>query len=263
MVGRDSIWEAIGPARDAFEDLAPNIKEYLEKSIEPISCWVTWSLYMMGRAVGTASPTIIFCCEILKHRRDIRKAVKESGLLNKYPGFKTGHMQKPPDFDQLVDLAYGDASGTGENTVSISAKSSKSACGMRIFINGSTGYGSNWLKRATIGGVIQVEDKYYYTTASHPFSRGEGEDSDAFSFDGDSESPEVSVHTSVGQDIEDMEDTTSTTAEEAASAYKPRSYYLGDQQLHSRHSLSTPPTSNLRISDQEPLPPIYMFPKTV
>ncbi|KAJ4387143.1 Protein png1 [Gnomoniopsis smithogilvyi] len=182
-VGRDSIWEAIGPARNAFEILAPAIKAYLEVSTEPISCWITWSVYMLGRAVNTACPTILFCGENLKHRQDIRKAVKNSGLLSRYPGFKTGHMAMPPDFDQLVRLAHGTLP-VNVKDITVSAKLSERACGTQIFINGSTPSGLQYHKRATVGGVIQVHDRFYYLTAGHPFAAEFDEDSDAFSFDG-------------------------------------------------------------------------------
>lgn len=184
-VGKESIWEAIGPARDAFEILAPEIKNYLERSIEPISCWVSWSVYMIGRAIRTAKPTIIFCCENLRHRRDIRKAIKDSGILDLYPGFKTGHMPRPPDFDQLVPLAHGKLA-SGSELLTVLAKLSDKACGMQLLINGSTPSGVQSVKRATVGGVIFFNNKYFYTTAGHPFATEVDDDSDAFSFDGDS-----------------------------------------------------------------------------
>lgn len=215
-VDKDSIWEAIGPARDAFEILAPSIKEYLERSVEPISSWVTWSIYMMGRAVDKASPTIIFCSEALKHRRDIRKAIKESGLLSRFPGFKTGHMSRPPDFDQLVPLADEVPLGSGKNTPAVSAIMTKRACGMQLFINGSTTIGSTWSRKATVGGVIKVNDKYFYTTAGHPFSEDSDEDSDAFSFDEDSDVSDVCSDTSA--EVEEHEQTSEVTVHATAAA---------------------------------------------
>lgn len=215
-VDKDSIWEAIGPARDAFVTLAPSIKEYLERSVEPISSWVTWSIYMMGRAVDKASPTIIFCSEVLKHRRDIRKAVKESGLLSRYPGFKTGHMSRPPDFDQLVPLADELPPGSGKNTPAVSAIMKSSACGMQIFITGSSTIGNTWSRKATIGGVIKVNGKYFYTTAGHPLSEESDEDSDAFSFDEDSDVSDVCSDTSA--EIEERERASEVTLPTTAAA---------------------------------------------
>lgn len=182
-MGKNIIWEAIGPARDAFEVLAPEIKEFLELSTEPIPCLISWSVYMMGQTTDTASPTIIFCGEMLKHRQDIRRKVKNSGILYRYPGFKTGHMPRPPDFDQLVPLAHGKLP-VNINDVTVSAQLSARACGTRIFIKGSTPSGLKYNKRATVGGVIKVRDRFFYTTAGHPFSPDVDEDSDSVSFDG-------------------------------------------------------------------------------
>lgn len=253
-VGKDSIWQAIGPARDAFEALAPNIKDYLERSIEPISCWVTWSIYMMGRAAGTASPTIIFCCEVLKHRRDIRKAVKDSGLLSGYPGFKTGHMSRPPDFDQLVPLAYEDLSANDENTAAVSAVMTKSAPGMQLFLSSPTPLGKSRSKRATVGGVIKVNNEYFYTTASHPLSQESDEDSDAFSFDEDSDASEASSDTNVDPGEQERTGsiallrTTAATSEVTHGRYS--SFSLGRH--HDPHQLPSPPISTFSRTIPDP-----------
>jgi peptide-N4-(N-acetyl-beta-glucosaminyl)asparagine amidase len=91
-----SCWEARGPAREAYHIPAPKIKAYLERSIEPVSSLVTWSIYMLGKAPLNASPIVLFFSQVKKHRKQIKDAVKESGLLNEFPGMKTGHMPRPP-----------------------------------------------------------------------------------------------------------------------------------------------------------------------
>src|ERR1700761_9303068 len=69
--GRDHCWKAIGPARSAFEQLAPRIKRHLEDNLDSIpgSAWVTWSIYMIGSTPETAQPTIMFFCDELQPRR--------------------------------------------------------------------------------------------------------------------------------------------------------------------------------------------------
>lgn len=105
------IWKATGSARNAFENLAPNIKLFLDGGVEPISSRVSWSIYMAGgvRSRSFVSPYIIFCCEVVEHRRDVRKMIIESGMLSRYPGLKNHDMSKLPDFDQLEDLADAEA----------------------------------------------------------------------------------------------------------------------------------------------------------
>lgn len=196
----DHIWEAIGPARDAFNRVAPRIKEYLESAVEPISSRVTWTMYMIGRSESLASPSIIFCCEVLQHRRQVRDTIKESGILNGYPGIKTGHLPRPPDFDQLVPLGAGEKSLYRRGDLIALTSQARSACGSQLFINADESDSVPPEAVATIGGVIRLGENYYYTTAAHalalasdsgaadgalPAHNGYDSDGDALSLDGD------------------------------------------------------------------------------
>ncbi|KAF5680458.1 n-glycanase [Fusarium denticulatum] len=163
-VGKELCWVAKGPARDAFAALAPKIKAYLERSVEPVSSWVTWSIYMFGKSENSASPAILFCCEVVAHRKQVRNAIKDSGILDQFPGVKTAHMARPPDFNQLVQLA--DESSDHRPVL---ASLESNPCGMPLFVETSIGEGTCY-KRATVGGIIQLSDKFYYTTAGHVLS---------------------------------------------------------------------------------------------
>jgi peptide-N4-(N-acetyl-beta-glucosaminyl)asparagine amidase len=189
-LGKVSCWETKGPARDAFDELAPRIKSYLERCVEPISTWVTWSIYMLGKTQRSASPTIVFCCEVTAHRKEVRNIILESGLLDGYRGIKTGHMPRAPDYEQLIPLApdfeqliplapdfeqliplapEDDRSRYDEGEAcmveGIAARWNTGFCGgMRLFISESGGY-------ATVGGAIQAGDRFFYTTAAHAFGR--------------------------------------------------------------------------------------------
>lgn len=163
----DHIWEAIGPARDAFNTVAPKIKDYLESAVEPISSRVTWSMYMIGKSASLASPSIIFCCDVLQHRREVRNTIKDSGILNDYPGIKTGHLPRPPDFDQLVPLGGGGQPPYIRGDIKVLTSGAKSACGSQLFLNANKSNSVPLGPAATIGGVIRVGDKFYYTTAAH------------------------------------------------------------------------------------------------
>ena len=110
-----SCWEAIGSAREVFLQLGPEIKDYLEHHYDGPSQPVTFSIYMIGRTQETAEPMVMFCCKDAKSRRYMRKAVAESGLLEKYPGVKVGDCEKAPDFGKLVELL---ATGSGPSVVS-------------------------------------------------------------------------------------------------------------------------------------------------
>lgn len=212
-IGKHMMWEAIGPARAAFEKMAPDIKSFVEGSNERRSRSVIWSTYMIGKAVSSASPTIVFFCEVLEHRQNIRRAVRDSDILRGYPGFKTGHQPRPPHFAQLVNLGYGEMpTGIDHHVLTALSGTSKNVCGMRLLVSTS---GTCWDKEATISGVITVDTKYFYITAGHPFmpaiSRNAEieEDSDSFSIDssvdGHPEASEVSSNTSA--ELEDQETT--------------------------------------------------------
>ncbi|RYP60046.1 hypothetical protein DL769_008303 [Monosporascus sp. CRB-8-3] len=166
----------------------------------------------MGIAPQTATPTIIFCCEVALHRREVRNIIKNSGILDRYPGIKTGHMPRAPDFDLLVPLAL---SADNRTTAKISIKPSLDAPGSQLVIEWSRN-DMEWSTKATVGGVIRVRNKYFYTTAAHTFQHDitassttgdfdtnifESSDEECCSFDGDSES-EVDDEESAGSSCE-------------------------------------------------------------
>ncbi|KAI1011057.1 hypothetical protein LB504_002190 [Fusarium proliferatum] len=167
-VGKELCWVAKGPARDAFAALAPKIKAYLERSVEPVSSWVTWSMYMFGKSENSASPAILFCCEVVAHRKQVRNTIKDSGILDEFPGVKTAHMSRPPDFNQLVQLA-DDGTTLPFDHRPVLASLESNPCGMQLFVESNIDDGTCY-KQATVGGIIQLSDKFYYTTAGHVLS---------------------------------------------------------------------------------------------
>ncbi|PFH60327.1 hypothetical protein XA68_11138 [Ophiocordyceps unilateralis] len=168
-LGKETCWEAKGPARDAFASLAPQIKEYLEQALEPVSSWVTWSLYLVGKRPERASPMVLFCCEKAAHRKEVRRIIKESGILNACPGIKTGHAPQAPGLDQLVQLADdSDVDPPSAWCITASPRRGSSPCGMQLSIDSTSGH-QTLCRQATVGGVIQLGDLFYYTTAAHAF----------------------------------------------------------------------------------------------
>ncbi|KAK8096838.1 hypothetical protein PG999_012782 [Apiospora kogelbergensis] len=220
--GRNSVWEACGAAREAFNKMAPEIKRYLESCVEPISSWVTWSMFMIGSAKTRASPTVLFCCEVVAHRREVRDNIRQSGILDDYPGIKTGHMAKPPGFEELVLLADGSASERARFSLSVDTHQ------WRLTIREDSGTDAQAPATATLGGIIKIQDKLFFTTAGHPFisswdqgmATGDSDISnlgadDALSFDGGSEIeanvaddgnwPMVAAGTEAGDDFESLD----------------------------------------------------------
>lgn len=116
------IWLAKGPAVDAFEKMKPEIFGFLEKhrgTIFNLLCYV----YMIGRTEYKARPIIMFHCTDKDRRKDlkvIRDAFQKSGILDRYPGFVTGHSPRPLLFPK--DLYYSQAlSSDGKSTIGTSS----------------------------------------------------------------------------------------------------------------------------------------------
>lgn len=99
----NNFWEAKGPALETFEELKPMIGAYLKAHLTTISDPL-YCVFMTGRTADTARPTILFYFRDVNRRKDarcIRDAVRKSGILNRYPGFKTGHSSRPKDYSAL------------------------------------------------------------------------------------------------------------------------------------------------------------------
>lgn len=99
----NNFWEAKGPALETFEKLKPTISAYLETHMTTISNPL-YCVFMTGRTADTARPTIVFYFRDINRRKDarlMRDAVRKSGILNRYPGFKTGHSSRPKEYSAL------------------------------------------------------------------------------------------------------------------------------------------------------------------
>jgi hypothetical protein len=214
-MGRDSsCWEAIGPARETFIQIADEIKYHLEKASEPVPQAVTWTIYMIGKTKNTAEPMILFCCRESASRKQVRTTVEESGILQRYPGLRVGDASRPPDFDQLVQLA-GETSESLSRGSYAKPKSLEFRCGpdnvlwanrerqgkdlegvmgKRIFVTLS-GYPAT-RRKATIGGIVQSGSRCFYLTAGHAFDTPHPipteDDEESFEFDiGEESDPEA------------------------------------------------------------------------
>lgn len=185
-LGNKDCWEAVGPAREAFLNVAAEIKTYLEQNIEPLPCWVTWSIYMVGNKIDTAAPTIIFCSESAKTRQEIKKTIDGSGILARHPGIKTRHMHRAPEFNELIQLA-----GEAQNwNMSASTAPLVVPNGERLYylpkgnMMGSQIFAQHGdkLKLATVGGILQSGSSFYFFTAAHPFCDDADADTDSTTF---------------------------------------------------------------------------------
>ncbi|KAJ4346381.1 Protein png1 [Didymosphaeria variabile] len=160
-------WRAQGAAREAFSQVAPAIKEYLNSCSDavPGADWVTWSIYMIGKSKFTAVPTIMFECFQKGPRKEAMDMVRKSGILNQHPGIETGHWSFPPNIVFPQQLAL--TSLQSDSTSSDLDRAVGPQITVQTFSNGSVEH-----RKATVGGLLCAKGKNYYFTVNHPFSSG-------------------------------------------------------------------------------------------
>jgi Zinc finger, C2H2 type len=172
--GKYNCWKAVGPAREAFEALAPKIKLHLNQDIDEItgSGWVTWSIYMIGDSTQTAKPTIMFFCDEQQPRIDAWQAIKNSNMLKEYPGMRSGHMISPPEFEYLDQLASSDNGGDGDgdgDAPSLSPSDYTIQIYGRRIVVGSAENGPGFPRLASVGGTVISDGIKYVLSSGHVF----------------------------------------------------------------------------------------------
>jgi hypothetical protein len=101
IIGQNRCWEAIGPAKEKYDEVSGNIKNLLESQHEYLTegiCvrrFLIFDLYMIGRTEEQAKPTIIFSSENKTQRQRAQKLVRDSGILNACPGMALGESSRP------------------------------------------------------------------------------------------------------------------------------------------------------------------------
>ncbi|CVL07333.1 uncharacterized protein FMAN_15397 [Fusarium mangiferae] len=168
--GRYRCWEATGPARQAFRQLSPDVKDCLETSSIPPADIVSWSIYMVGHNEHTAAPKLLICSTDLKTRKYIRKLIKDSKIMDKHPGIGLGDVSALPDRHVIRELSREaieallplgcDIDGT------VLADGSEPAVGKRIFVVNPNDFS---LRPATTGPIILQDGKCYQLTVAHAF----------------------------------------------------------------------------------------------
>jgi len=199
--GTFTCWEAIGPVREDWDKLRPEIKGYIE-SIRESGPVFTLEIFMIGRSEDTAAAKVLICSSDPISRKEYRKAVKGSKILDSYPGFGLGDSPCPPGAGSAFvgslaqeDIASGSlkASSFDDDGV-VEATWSDNAFGRRLYIRTRKG----GRRPATAGPILHINGKVYQLTVGHAFL--EFENSDPFAatyaslddcdFDGQSDSDE-------------------------------------------------------------------------
>jgi hypothetical protein len=171
-LGRNKcVWEAIGPARVAFNVLQNTIAEYLDQICEPLSGDVVWSLYMVGRTRETASPSITFSSREPGPRQKVKAHIKQSTILEDYPGFITMDIDRPPGCRNSVVTTLGELDGTKGYSPTIYGEEVSVTVGRENFMGTCIYLPGTPDIVATGGGLLRFKDKFFMSSVAHPFEK--------------------------------------------------------------------------------------------
>ncbi|KAH7384243.1 hypothetical protein DE146DRAFT_218844 [Phaeosphaeria sp. MPI-PUGE-AT-0046c] len=96
-LGSLSCWKAVGPAREAWEQIYPKVKSHLETYTEPLATTsVIWIYRMIGSTPKASAPTIVFCCDEKVHRKAAKRAIANSEVLMGYNGIQLADLPRVP-----------------------------------------------------------------------------------------------------------------------------------------------------------------------
>ena len=99
--GKNSRWEAVRRAKKQFGQVLEPIRNFLVSQHEQLSKGISvrkallLDIYMIGPTAEQARPTIIFTCENKTQRQRAQELVRNSKLLDQYPGFGLGESARP------------------------------------------------------------------------------------------------------------------------------------------------------------------------
>lgn len=168
LYGKDICWEVKGPAKEAFRSISPLIKDHLEKSAEIVSSWVTWSVYMLGKTPETAVPTILFCGDVRADREELRNVIKESRILDRYSGFKTGHARHPPAFGKAVQATNSGGVSRPYWGIFGTVQYVKQSCGIQA-LSSPNSCDKLEQRKNTVCAVMQDRVQFHHIMAGHVF----------------------------------------------------------------------------------------------
>ena len=175
-VGDLRCWLPIGPALTAFEVLAKDLQKLLDKHKdalkqgEPKPRGISFNMWMIGSKPESSNPTIVFSSKSLRQRAFAKALLKDSKLLDDYPGIKIKTLERMP----AIYRAGSQESDTVETTgVSIdnvhNDDSEEEAVYMVDDSRGSCGalIAFGHLRLATMGGTLLINGTYYGISAQH------------------------------------------------------------------------------------------------
>ena len=164
--GKRICWEAIGTVRETWITFAPKLMREVNDQfdLQPVAVFI--ELYMMGRSIEKARPTIMVFSPDAELRQSIRRFIKASHVMENYPEFYLGDAPGRP-----IHIAHGvsntptpaPVTGGGQDVYTVP---SAYAFGRKVIMRTSDGHPR---KVATGGPILFINDRVHQLTAGHTF----------------------------------------------------------------------------------------------
>jgi len=157
-------FEAVGSALDAFHQISSPIKDLLDGHREQMEAGeekthtVAFYMWMIGRERSSVRPTIVFSSQSKRQRQMAKALVKESNILDQFPGVELKTLERMPAVPRAADINLKTTFDDNENDIYIT-RSASDACGASICFGGS--------QKATLGGVILIDNVYHGISVLH------------------------------------------------------------------------------------------------
>jgi hypothetical protein len=175
-------WEAVGPAKELFQQLQENIGNFLSARSEeidegePVAGYLIFRMYMIGKTSSTAKPTLVFTSQRKPPRLRAIRFVKESDILEHHPEIALAHSSQSPMAGDPVRLYSGRGQVFAPIDLELDVTPSdpnyyeesmgpllRTTFGIPI-VCPSTG------RNGTIGGIIQSNGRHFGLTVAHIFT---------------------------------------------------------------------------------------------
>ena len=152
-------WEVAGPARDVCNKLAPEIHKLLTDNVERLEQgeanpgFIAFNMWMEGSIPSSAHPILVFASKSRRQRSNAKSLLKESNLLDGYPGISIKTLDRMPAVLSVEARTpqHGSMS-LGDNNLDVSMiDRSSELCGAPISLGNS--------KLAIAMGIVIINDE--------------------------------------------------------------------------------------------------------
>jgi hypothetical protein len=181
-IAKQKCWEVTGPVETLARGLFQAVKELLDGynellyDGEPVQSLVMFNLFMIGHNQSKASPTLLVSCERKRPRQRAMKLIRESGILHRpeYAGVRLAESPLPPvGLCPPVPLGSQDVAGSSSFPLPRLAQNvfwtpKFPPIGAQLYM-GFNVTDAVYTTRATLGGVVIVDDVFYGLTVAHNF----------------------------------------------------------------------------------------------